>query len=176
MQPGKEPMNTIPENTNSIVTRPEVIIDTEPSRCHHRFANGKRCRLPATDSQLGLCLRHFTLHAAANLSLQIAHDDTEDLSADLLGQASGSGSPLVRNNFYRVFFSSSARGASLRVALQSLFISRTRFSIPSLRIAVDFARGPRKPLLAQCFNGPADQLSPSPIPPSRMMAWGFSGQ
>ena len=81
-------MNTSPESTTSAVIRPEVTIDTEPSRCHHRFANGKRCRLPATDSQLGLCFRHFTLHAAASLSRQRTYDDAEDLSADLLGQLS----------------------------------------------------------------------------------------
>ena len=99
LQPRKEIMNISPESSTCAVIRPEVTIDTEPSRCHHRFANGKRCRLPATDSQLGLCFRHFTLHAAANLARQTAHDDTEDLSAELLGQASGSGAPLDMKQF-----------------------------------------------------------------------------
>jgi hypothetical protein len=65
-----------------------VETDREPFRCHHRFSNGKRCRLPGSDLQLGLCLRHFTLSAAADLSRKNAHDDSEDLSAELLGQSS----------------------------------------------------------------------------------------
>ena len=78
-------MNTRSELSSSTHSRPADTTDTEPSRCHHRFANGKRCRLPGLDSQLGFCLRHFTLSAAANLCRQKSHDDAEDLSAELLG-------------------------------------------------------------------------------------------
>ena len=60
----------------------------EPGRCNHRFPNGKRCRFPGSDSQLRLCLRHFTMSAAAELSRRHAHDDAEDFSAELLGQPS----------------------------------------------------------------------------------------
>ena len=79
-------MNT---NSDSSTLLPAPLeIDREPYRCHHRFANGKRCRLPGLDSQLGLCLRHFTLSAAADLSRKQAHDDSEDFSAELLGHPS----------------------------------------------------------------------------------------
>jgi hypothetical protein len=80
-------MNMIPES--SALQLSPVKTDREPSRCHHLFANGKRCRLPGSDSQLGLCLRHFTLSAAADLARKHAHDDTEDFSAELLGHPSG---------------------------------------------------------------------------------------
>src|SRR5260370_9104375 len=90
-------MNTIPDSSPLL---PSVVkTDREPSRCHHRFANGKRCRLPGSDSQLGLCLRHFTLSAAADLSRKNAHDDSEDFSADLLGHPSGLPSTLEVKHF-----------------------------------------------------------------------------
>ena len=82
----EETMNT---NSESLTLLPvPVETDREPSRCHHRFSNGKRCRLPGSDSQLGLCLRHLTLSAAADLSRKHAHDDSEDFSAELLGRPS----------------------------------------------------------------------------------------
>ena len=74
-------------NTNSHSSRllPTLVkTDGNPSRCHHRFPNGKRCRLPGLDSQLGLCLRHFTLSVAAELSRKHAHDDSEDSLATLV--------------------------------------------------------------------------------------------
>ena len=78
-------MNT---TSHSSTLLPLVRTHVEPARCHHRFHNGKRCRLPGSDSQLGLCLRHFTMSAAAELSRRHAHDDAEDFSAELLGQPS----------------------------------------------------------------------------------------
>src|SRR5260370_6113050 len=74
----EETMNT---NSESLTLLPvPVETDRDPSRCHHRFPNGKRCRLPGSDSQLGLCLRHFTLSAAAELSRTHPHHDAQDLS------------------------------------------------------------------------------------------------
>jgi hypothetical protein len=81
--PTEDSMNTISES--STISLSALEIDREPSRCHHRFANGKRCRLPGSDSQLGLCLRHFTMSAAADLARKHAHDDTEDFCVELLG-------------------------------------------------------------------------------------------
>ncbi len=92
-------MNTNTASPSFTAIRAALTADNEPSRCRHRFANGKRCRLPGVDLQLGLCLRHFTLNAAANLSSQQAHDDSEDLSAELLGQSSGSASPIEVKQF-----------------------------------------------------------------------------
>jgi len=97
--PREESMNALSELSSSTHSRPADTTDTEPSRCHHRFANGKRCRLPGLDSQLGFCLRHFTLNAAANLCRHKAHDDSEDLSAELLGQTSGSAASLDIKQF-----------------------------------------------------------------------------
>jgi len=79
-------MNT---TSHSSMLLPSLVkTDGDPSRCHYRFPNAKRCRLPGADSQLGLCLPHFTLSAAAELSRRHAHDDAEDFSAELLGQPS----------------------------------------------------------------------------------------
>ena len=95
--PTEETMNTIPESS-ALLPSP-LKTEREPFRCHHRFANGKRCRLPGSDSQLGLCLRHFTMSAAADLARKHAHDDTEDFSAELLGHPSGLASTLEVKHF-----------------------------------------------------------------------------
>ena len=54
-----------------------------PSRCLHRFANGKRCRQSASESQAGLCGHHFRLSNPA-VALPPSPSDSEDLSPDLL--------------------------------------------------------------------------------------------
>src|SRR2546429_652755 len=50
-------------------------------RCQHRYKNGKRCRLPASEPQFGLCPLHFRQRIAAGLP---PTDDSSDLSTDLL--------------------------------------------------------------------------------------------
>ena len=47
------------------------------SRCLHRYHNGAQCRLRGSESQSGLCSRHFRLNAAA---LPSAPNDSVDLS------------------------------------------------------------------------------------------------
>ena len=54
-----------------------------PARCQHRFANGKRCRQSASESQAGLCAHHFRLSNPA-VALPSSPSDSEDLSSDLL--------------------------------------------------------------------------------------------
>ena len=71
----------------------------ELSRCQHRFANGKRCRLPGIASQFGFCFRHFTLNAAIGASRLQPPSDFEDLSADLLPQPSEFDAALSINQF-----------------------------------------------------------------------------
>src|SRR5260370_7471173 len=56
----------------------------DSSRCHHRYPNGKRCRLPAAPSQSGLCALHFRFPAPAGLALLPSPSDLEDLSPDPL--------------------------------------------------------------------------------------------
>src|SRR5712692_10032783 len=61
-----------------------AIGDSSPadSRCQHRYANGKRCRLPAKSSHSGLCKTHSQRKPkAALLSMP---SDFDDLSEDLL--------------------------------------------------------------------------------------------
>ena len=48
------------------------------SRCQHRTATNRRCRLPVTDTRSRLCFRHA--------QLQQQKRDAADLSADLVGQ------------------------------------------------------------------------------------------
>ena len=50
------------------------------SRCRHFTLNGRQCQLRALDTRSGLCFRHASLHNTQS--------DSEDLSADLLGQLS----------------------------------------------------------------------------------------
>jgi hypothetical protein len=57
-------------------------------RCQYRFSNGKRCRLPGSKSQFGLCSQHFGLNFPAASQHQ-SQTDSEDLSSELLGEASG---------------------------------------------------------------------------------------
>jgi hypothetical protein len=72
-------------NTNSL-EHPAVASQHEPLRCLHRFSNGKRCRLPGSESQAGLCSHHFRLSLAA--SFAPSPSDSADLSADLLPELS----------------------------------------------------------------------------------------
>ena len=54
-------------------------------RCRHFTADGTRCRLPILDTRSHLCFRHASLSATA---AQPEHNDSEDLSADLLPELS----------------------------------------------------------------------------------------
>jgi hypothetical protein len=126
-------MNT---NAESLTLLPvPVETDGDSSRCHHRFPNGKRCRLPGSDSQLGLCPRHFTLSAAAALSRKHAHDDSEDFSAELLGHPSGLVSPIgVRQFLSRLLVLVTSGRISPRLAVVLVYIAnQLRFSHPSPR-------------------------------------------
>ena len=55
------------------------------ARCSHFTADGRRCRLGVLDTRTNLCFRHSALIAAA---AQPSHNDSEDLSADLLPELS----------------------------------------------------------------------------------------
>jgi hypothetical protein len=57
---------------------------TKNPRCRHFTADGRRCRLAVLDTRSHLCFRHSALIAAA----QSPHNDSEDLSADLLPELS----------------------------------------------------------------------------------------
>src|SRR5713226_2315256 len=61
-----------------------TVADPPPadSRCLYRYHNGTQCRLRGSESQSGLCSRHFRLNAAA--ILPPAPSDSADLSAYLL--------------------------------------------------------------------------------------------
>jgi len=56
----------------------------DPSRCHYRYPNGRRCTLPGLPAKSGLCLRHYNRQIAAGLPLTPMPDDFADLSEDLL--------------------------------------------------------------------------------------------
>jgi len=126
-------MNT---NSNSSTLLPApVAIDQEPSRCHHRFPNGKRCRLPGSDSQLGLCLRHFTLSAAADLSRKHTHDDSEDFSVELLGNPSELASTIEVKQFLSrlLLLVTSGRISPRRAAVLVYITNQLHFSHASPR-------------------------------------------
>ena len=126
-------MNT---NSHSSTLGPSPLeIDREPSRCHHRFPNVKRCRLPGSDSQLGLCLRHFTLSAAADLSRKNAHDDAEDFSAELLGHPSELASTIEVKQFLSrlLLLVTSGRISPRRAAVLVYITNQLHFSHTSPR-------------------------------------------
>lgn len=54
-----------------------------PTRCQHRFANGKRCRQSASEPQAGLCEHHFRLSNPV-VAFPSSPSDSADLSSDLL--------------------------------------------------------------------------------------------
>jgi hypothetical protein len=58
---------------------------TNHLRCRHFTADGRRCRLGVLDTRTNLCFRHASLMAAVS---QPPHNDSEDLSADLLPELS----------------------------------------------------------------------------------------
>jgi hypothetical protein len=127
-------MNT---NSQSSTLLPvPVETDREPSRCHHRFPNGKRCRLPGADSQLGLCLRHFTLSAAAALFRKHAHDDSEDFSVELLGSPSELTSAIEVKTFLSrlLVLVTSGRISPRRAAVLVYITNQLRFSRPRPRL------------------------------------------
>ena len=68
--------------TDSISTTeiPAVVSEKDSRRCHFRFNNGMRCRLPAPPSQSGFCPQHFR----ESLGMPELPNDATDLSADLL--------------------------------------------------------------------------------------------
>lgn len=126
-------MNAIPDSFNLLPSPPKT--GREPSRCHHRFPNGKRCRLPGSDSQLGLCLRHFTMSAAAELSRKHAHDDAEDFSVELLGHPSELASTIEVKQFLSrlLLLVTSGRISPRRAAVLVYITNQLRFSHPSPR-------------------------------------------
>jgi hypothetical protein len=126
-------MNT--DSPSSPLVPSPVEIDREPSRCHHRFPNGKRCRLPGADSQLGLCLRHFTLSAAAALFRKHAHDDSEDFSSELLGRPTELASTIEVKQFLSrlLLLVTSGRISPRRAAVLVYITNQLRFSHPSPR-------------------------------------------
>lgn len=58
----------------------------DPSRCHYRYANGRRCCLPGLPAKSGFCLRHYNRQVAAGLAraLSLLTNDFEDLSTELV--------------------------------------------------------------------------------------------
>ena len=56
----------------------------DPSRCHYRYPNGRRCTLPGLPATSGLCFRHYNRQVTAGLPLTPMPDDFADLSEDLL--------------------------------------------------------------------------------------------
>ncbi len=126
-------MNTLPDSSSLLPY--SLKTDNDPSRCHHRFANGKRCRLPGLDSQLGLCLRHFTLSAAADLSRKHAHHDSEDFSAELLGHPSELSSTIEVKQFLSrlLLLVTSGRISPRRAAVLVYITNQLHFSHASHR-------------------------------------------
>ena len=88
------------------------------SRCQHRY---KRCRLPGSEPQLGLCPRHFRQRLAAGLP---ARDDFSDLSKDLLcGPLEFSSAEDLREYLTRLLILMTKGGVSPRRAAVLAYIT-----------------------------------------------------
>ena len=77
----------------SAMPAPRVAPSEEASRCGYSFANGKRCRFPASPSHAGFCPRHF------RFGLPQSPNDSNDLSADLFPELSESSSAVDIRQF-----------------------------------------------------------------------------
>jgi hypothetical protein len=64
----------------------QLVLVNDSNRCQYRFANGKRCRLPSSEPHSGFCPHHFCLSNPS--SSQESHNDSQDLSSDLLPELS----------------------------------------------------------------------------------------
>ena len=53
---------------------------TEPSRCQHSTATGRRCRSVALDTNTGLCFRHFALRNTQSDSIDLSSAFGDKLS------------------------------------------------------------------------------------------------
>jgi hypothetical protein len=80
---------------NPAMTDPSATVLSEPaqivslddsSRCQYRYANGKRCRLSGSKVHFGLCPQHFRMNNPGPSPQW--HNDSEDLSAELLPELS----------------------------------------------------------------------------------------
>jgi hypothetical protein len=75
---------TSPCNTPDPVAAQEK---TASSRCSFIYPNGKRCSLPSPQSHSSLCRRHSQANALSPMAVPI-HNDSEDLSPELLPELS----------------------------------------------------------------------------------------
>jgi len=76
-------MTATAQQEPNVTTAP---VDPFDSRCHFRFANGKRCRSLASQPDSRLCYHHLRL--TRSRQIESSHSDSEDLSSDLLHEIS----------------------------------------------------------------------------------------
>jgi len=79
-------MNSAITDSVSTTEVPAVASQDNSARCQHVYPNGRRCRLSI--SQAGLCSRHLLQARVAKALAAPATSDFEDLSPDLLPEAS----------------------------------------------------------------------------------------
>lgn len=116
-------MNSTISNPSSANEISSIRLD-EPSRCLHRFANGKRCRLHSSESQSGLCAHHFRLSSIAAVSPASPHDSA-DLSADLLPDLSTHSSVDLRQFLARLLvLVTQGRISTRRAAVLSYIVNQ----------------------------------------------------
>lgn len=79
------PVTQVPTATVLSETAQLVPVN-DSNRCHYRYANGKRCRLPSSKPHSGFCSHHFCLSNPS--SSPESYNDSQDLSSDLLPELS----------------------------------------------------------------------------------------
>jgi len=72
----------------SSIPDPVAVPDkTATARCPYIYSNGKRCSLPGSSAHSGFCRRHSPDSLPVAIPVPV-HNDSEDLSADLLPELS----------------------------------------------------------------------------------------
>jgi len=106
---------TVQDPSVTVLSEPtQVVSFDDSSRCHYRYANGKRCRLSGPKLHFGLCPQHFRLTNPGH-SVQW-HNDSEDLAAALLPNFPNSSPRSVLTSFSRGSWSSLPKAAFHRAA------------------------------------------------------------
>jgi hypothetical protein len=80
-------MNTTTSSSGFIPVPATVPRENASYRCPYFYRNGKRCSLPGQPAHSGFCRRHSTEGLPVAIPVP-AHNDAEDLSADLLPELS----------------------------------------------------------------------------------------
>jgi hypothetical protein len=128
-------MNPAMQDPNAtVLSEPVQVVSRDDSnRCQYRYASGKRCRLSGSKPHLGLCSQHFRM--ANPGPSERWHNDSEDLSSELLPELSGFKSAIHIDQFLARLLALVTRGriSPRRAAVLSYITNQLLHSHPRHR-------------------------------------------